>query len=140
MLGHFVDASWAYRFGRPAHDAIVVTLSRDRPDAASEIISQAFRFPAGRPLRQESVDDLGLQATLDSRSTDTLELVLSSQRLVYGLRVHATGYRLSDDALTLEPGVARSVLLVAENNADHASPFISLTALNLEGQLRVEDR
>ena len=29
VIGHFVDAAWAYRFGPSAHDAIVVSLERD---------------------------------------------------------------------------------------------------------------
>ncbi len=33
IIGHFVDASWAYRFGPPAQDAIVVSLERDESSA-----------------------------------------------------------------------------------------------------------
>ena len=52
MLGHFVDASWAYRFGPPAQDVIVASLERDESSApGSGMISQAVRFPAGRPAR-----------------------------------------------------------------------------------------
>jgi len=46
MLGRFVDASWAYRFGPPAQDVIVATL-----EAEGTVISQATIFPATLVLR-----------------------------------------------------------------------------------------
>ena len=60
MIGHFVDASWAYRFGPPAQDAIVVTLEASGGDSL-EPISQSFRFPGGRPMVIESAERLGLE-------------------------------------------------------------------------------
>jgi beta-mannosidase len=68
VLGRFADASYAYRFGPPQHDAVVVSLERE-----GELLSQAFRFPAGRPLAQE---DLGLEAELDGD-----RLVIRSRKL-----------------------------------------------------------
>ena len=58
MLGRFVDAAWAYRFGPPGQDAIVATLER-HDDHGTEFISQAVRFPAGRPLDEESRGSTG---------------------------------------------------------------------------------
>ena len=55
LLGRFVDASWAYRFGPPAQDLIVATLE----DRDGLILSQAFRFPAERPPTQDAAE-LGL--------------------------------------------------------------------------------
>src|SRR6185312_6386358 len=50
MVGSFVDAAWAYRFGPPAQHAIVATLSSGA-DATSDavttrdgVLSQAFFF------------------------------------------------------------------------------------------------
>src|SRR5205807_213638 len=57
LLGRFVDASWAYRFGPPAQDLIAVTLER-----GAEVLSQSFRFPAGRPTARHSPPELGLSA------------------------------------------------------------------------------
>ena len=59
LLGRFVDISAAYRFGPPAQDLIVLSLERERAGRL-ELLSQAFRFPVGRPLQRQSADQLGL--------------------------------------------------------------------------------
>jgi len=135
ILGHFADASWAYRFGPPGHDVVVASLERDEPEG-QEPISQAFRFPAGRPLRRQAPDELGLSGTLRALSDGSYVLALSSRRLAYGVRIHAPGFSPSDDALTLEPGVARSVALTPER-ADAGAAAGSLTALNMRGSVRL---
>jgi beta-mannosidase len=135
ILGHFADASWAYRFGPPGHDVVVASLERDEPDGP-EPISQAFRFPAGRPLRPQAPDELGLSGSLRAIGDGSLALVLSSRRLAYGVRIHAPGFSPSDDALTLEPGVARSVTLTPDQ-PDPGAPAGSLTALNMRGSVRL---
>lgn len=151
MIGHFTDASWAYRFGRPSHDAIVATLERDRahdPDqgrhgggegsgmAHADVLSQAFRFPAGRPLRSESVARLGMQATLYRRDDRTPVLRIASRRLAYGVRVHVEGHAPNDDAFALEPGVVRTIALLPADAVAEELPPVSISALNLEGRLR----
>ena len=143
LLGHFVDASWAYRFGPPGHDVVVASLERDGTDGA-EPLAQAFRFPAGRPLRQQPADELGLTGSLRPRADGGLALALHSPRLAYGVRVHVPGFRPSDDALTLEPGVARTLALSPEGRyvSSDEAPVGELTALNMRGRVRlaVEER
>jgi beta-mannosidase len=136
LIGHFADASWAYRFGPPGHDVIVASLERDG-EKAQEPLSQAFRYPAGRPLRCRSAEELGLGGALRPRSDGALELALASSRLAYGVRIHVEGYSPSDDALTLEPGVGRRLLLVPEAGASEPGRAArgSLTALNLRGSV-----
>jgi beta-mannosidase len=149
LIGHFTDASWAYRFGPPGHDVVVASLEQASASSAGTIppIAQAFRFPAGRPLRPQPAAELGLSATMRPASAGTYALEVASRRLAYGVRVHVPGYLPSDDALTLEPGVARTLLLTplraAEAEPDalpQASPVPAgaLTALNLRGQVRVD--
>ena len=53
VIGHFVDASWAYRFGPPAQDLIVGDARAIDGDGARPI-GQAFRFPLGRPSAAET--------------------------------------------------------------------------------------
>ena len=98
----------------------LVAIERDGPDGA-EPISQAFRFPAGRPLREQPPDELGLGGSLQTLGDGRFALVLSSRRLAYGVRIHTPGFSPSDDALTLEPGVAGSVTLTPEG-ADGGPP------------------
>ena len=155
LLGHFVDVSWAYRFGPPGQDVVVASLEAggEAPagaakidDAASshdssarprgaELISQAFHFPAGRPLRQESAQELGLEATIAHTSGGPPSLVLRSRRLVYGVRVHAEGFKVADDAFSIEPGTER--LLRLRDTAQVTSfDDMRMTALNLRGAIR----
>lgn len=123
MLGRFVDAAWAYRFGPLGHDAIVASLER-----GGEILSQAFRFPTGRPLDVEPPDRLGLAGRV---SGDVLEV--TSRRLAYGVRVHVPGAAPSDDAFCVEPGGTRRIAL-----GPGARDGGEVSALNLAGRLAIE--
>ena len=113
LVGTFTDAAWAYRFGPPAHHAIVATLHRagtDGPPGADDVASQAFFFPAGRPTERRAAAELGLRASV---SEDTLRL--QADRLVYGVRISAPGFSPVDDAFSVEPGAGRTVALRRED-------------------------
>jgi beta-mannosidase len=136
MLGHFADASWAYRFGPPSLNAVVASLERVGANGA-EPLAQSFRFPAGRPLQQQPGEELGLAGALSAGADGMLTLTLSSRRLAYGVRIHVPGFSPSDDALTLEPGVERNLTLwpdagAADRRQDLAG---SVTALNMRGRI-----
>ena len=131
LLGRFVDAAWAYRFGPPAQDLIVFSLE-DRSGREPRLISQAVRHPAGRPLALETAATLGLTAEVDQH-----RLVLRSRRYVHGVRVHLDGHRPDDDCFALEPGRERTITLRAQD-AGADAPRGRLSALNLRGALRVD--
>ncbi len=146
LLGRFVDVSWAYRFGPPAQDLVVLSLAA--PEAEGQrLVSQSFRFPVGRPVRRESVSQLGLEASLHRVAADRAELRLATRRLAYGVRVTAPGWDAEDDAFSVEPGHERRVTLRARRTADRPAPpalsgssgnlAASLTALNLFGRVAV---
>jgi beta-mannosidase len=132
VLGRFVDASWAYRFGPPAQDLIVASLEQD-----GQPLSQAFRFPAGRPFEREPTSRLGVRAVLDDADGLVAKLTISSQRLLYGVRVSVPGFASSDDAFSVEPGHARSVALTRRTEAA-GPPAGNVTALNLSGRVAIE--
>ena len=134
LLGRFVDATWAYRFGPPAQDLIVASLERER-DGTAELISQSIRFPAGRPLAAEPAARLGLEAALAPREDGSALLTATSRRLAYGVRIHAPGFAASDDAFSIEPGTTRHVIL-RPREPGAAIDGAGLTALNLEGRIR----
>ncbi len=135
LLGRFVDASWAYRFGPPAQDAILVRLT-DRADPAPRLISQTVRFPAGFPLEREEPEHLGLSARATTARNGDLDLTLGCERLAYGVRIHAPGFTPEDDCLTLQPGVERVLRLCRLHTREDAKqPW--LTALNMAGSVPV---
>lgn len=136
LLGHFVDASWAYRFGPPAHDLLVASLER-RGDQGYELLSQSVRFPAGRPTATESAERLGLVAETQGPTDGIVCVRVRSRRFAYGVRLHVPGFTADDDAFSVEPQGERIVRLSPrEPSAEYAGG--ALTALNLEGRLRIQ--
>ncbi len=143
LLGRFVDAAWAYRFGPPAHDLIVVSLeSHDQgaPESgehrADGLLSQATRFPAGRPQARESAASLGLTVGVHELDGNAVALSVRSRRFAYGVRVHCPGFRPTEDAFSIEPGgERRTILLQSDDDAVYDGGW--LTAINLAGRLKV---
>ncbi len=135
VIGHFVDAAWAYKFGPPAQDAIVVSLESDERDD-SALISQAMRFPAGRPTAMEPATRLGLQANAHRLPDGSLRMRVRTGRLAYGVRVHIPGFTPLDDGFSIEPGGERVVRLLAQT-ADVTFLRGALTAVNLRGQVPI---
>ena len=137
VLGHFVDAAWAYRFGPPAQDAIVVSLECDGgTEAAPRTLCQAVRFPAARPLERESPEQLGLVVETTTLPDGNVRLALRSRRLAYGVRVDAPGFLPSDDGFFIEPGGEREVILRV-TDAQSSLDDGKLTALNMHGCLEL---
>lgn len=132
MIGHFVDASWAYRFGPPAQDAIVVTLEEGTRESG-EPISQSFRFPAGRPMAVEPADRLALEGVV-TPTEDGLRLVVRSRRLAYQVRLLVAGFTPADNSFSVAPGASRTIAL-RPVEAGAAFSGGSLTALNLDGRV-----
>ena len=99
--------------------------------------SQAFRFPAGRPLVVRDVADLGLRVTATTLPGGDVVLQVDADRLVYGLRIDAPGFAAGDDAFSLEPGHGRRVVLRRASDPASAAADLTLSALNLRGTLTV---
>lgn len=150
LLGRFADPAYAYRFGPPAHDTIVATLRA----TDSTILSQATHFPTGPPLEPTH---LGLHASVtsvtgpdpvsneaDARGSvasrdrsDTVTIVVTTERAAWGVRVRAPGFQADDDAFVVVPGMPRTVRLwpvVAGASLEGAT----VTALNLIGEAPID--
>ncbi len=153
VLGHFVDAGWAYRFGPCVNDTIVVTLEQDGSEPRARILSQAMRFPARWPLERETPERLGLTAHARARvrarglpdgtlpdgtalPDGTMRLAVSSRRLAYGVRVHAPGYTPSDDGFSIEPGAER-ILTLRPLAAEPSLQDVRIGAVNMHGMIRI---
>lgn len=135
LLGRFVDASYAYRFGPPGSDLVVATLE-DTTDASYALISQAVHFPAGRPASTSSADHLGLAATwrLDG---DQILVTVRGQRFAHGVRLLVEGYEPDDDAFPLEPGRSRTVRLNPAPGQRPQDVLGQVSAVNLAGQVDI---
>jgi beta-mannosidase len=131
ILGQFVDPAWAYRFGPPAADVIVVTLATPEPT------SQAFRFPAGLPAYREPATRMGIEASAEPTADGGAQLIVRSRRLAYGVRVRAAGMACDDDAFSVEPGHQRLVRLRPASDGARFSRA-TLTALNLSTEQAVQ--
>jgi beta-mannosidase len=105
VLGHFVDAGWAYRFGTPSAEVLVAELAVDGRPA-----SRSFLFPQGLGPYARPSDELGLEATA-APGDGTVLLRVTSRRLAYGVAVDAPGFRRSDDVFVVPAGTAHEVLL-----------------------------
>jgi beta-mannosidase len=143
VLGRFVDIAWAYRFGPAAQDLVAVSVERDR-DGATELLSQAFRCPAGRPTAVRTADELGLSARLQTGAGGELAVRVASARFADGVRVSVSGHVPADDAFGVEPGHERVVALAPAAPGDpraRSDPPAAgtgvLTALNLAGRARI---
>jgi len=129
ILGRFIDASYAYRFGPAGHDLIVSSLHARRGDLP---MAQSFRFPAGRPVDRVPIADLGIE--VESRCVGpSTEFVLRARRLAWGVRVSARDFHAGDACFGLEPGIGRRVLLT-HVRGEEASPQAAITAANAEGR------
>jgi beta-mannosidase len=133
LLGRFVDASWSYRFGPPAQNVIVCALEKRQP---AHLLAQAFRFPAGRPTRQETAEQLGLTGRLEITEEGKVRMIVSTKRLAYGVRAYIPGFMPDDDGFSIEPGRARAVQL-QPTGAGEPAVTGHLTALNLVGRVPV---
>jgi beta-mannosidase len=132
MLGTFVDASWAYRFGLPA---VAVSAELVEEGSAAGFASPSFFFPDGPPTARATAERLGLAAS--ARATaEGVELELRSADLVYGVRVGAAGLTADDDAFSLAPGRVRRLKLRTASGGT-VPTAVSLEAVNLDGRLSV---
>jgi beta-mannosidase len=133
ILGSFVDAACAYRFGPPGHDVIVASLHMKRGDLP---LAQSFRFPAGRTTQSAPISELGMAAQAQVLADGTIDVLLSSLRLAWGVRVAAPGFMPDDAYFGVEPGGKRRIVL-SPLQLGEAPASIAVTAMNAEGRFAV---
>ncbi len=133
LLGRFVDASYAYRFGPPQQDVIVVSLHGSEHQSP---LSQAFYFPVKYPIERRPVCELGITAAVAINTDGALELSLTAQRLAWAVRAWVPGFLPDDAYFNLEPRIARNVRFSPIHQL--RGPLnIEVTAANAEGRINV---
>jgi beta-mannosidase len=147
VLGRFVDAAYAYRFGERAHDVVHAVWVRDDREVPSRNgVSLTF---AGQPIIAEAslsligdaraLVDTGLTARVESVEPDGSAVVaIASKSFAQLVRVGSGAYRAADSYFSLTTGVERRVrMTLVDPTADAA---IVVEALNDAARivLRVE--
>jgi beta-mannosidase len=133
ILGRFVDAAYAYKFGPPGHDVIAVSLHNTKDAAA---FAQTFRLLPNLPPRRP-IADLGLTAQASLLENGTIRLSIASLRFAWGVRAAIPGWLPDDAYFGIEPGTDRHIHFHPLDSAQ-APPALHVTAANAEGRLRVE--
>ncbi len=111
LLDHFIDLTWAYRFGPPAADLVQATLC----DTSGCVLGRA-QHRCGS-WATEVREDLGLQADLQRVDAKTLALSLSTRRPAAALQIELPGHEPEDAYFDLGPGEQRLVQLHATGPA-----------------------
>ena len=105
LFGHFVDTTYAYRFGAPVHDVVAVTLRDGEGVAVSELTY--LPMGQGRPVEH----DVGLTATARRSDGDVWTLECSSRRFAQWVSVDVPGFVAEDSWFDLVPGRTRHLRL-----------------------------
>ena len=114
LLPHFVDTTYAYRFGPAAHECAVASLYRQGLEAA---LASDFHFPHGQQLAMHA--DLGLQAyctlaaQLDAAADASYVLHVSTEKLAQAVAIQIPGLLPADNYFHLAPGSSRQIPLLA---------------------------
>ena len=134
VLGRFVDASWAYRFGPPAQS--VITASLEGGDGADPTLASAAFFPAGMPTERRTAAQMGLRAEVVAVDGTSTVVRLETDRFLFGLTLLSTASVVENPPSFLQPGRPRDVTLRSIGPVD-ARPAVAVTALNLREKLTV---
>jgi len=130
ILGRFVDASYAYRFGPPGFDLVVASLYQSHSDVP---LAQSFRFPGQRTAARIPISELGLTGESRLLADGAIEMLLSSRRFAWGVRVAAPGFLPDDAYFGIEPGGKRRITLTPMH-PEGTPPNSVVTAVNAEGR------
>jgi beta-mannosidase len=107
VFGAFFDATYAFRFGPPAHTITVATLSDPH---SGDIVSQAFHFPQGR---WPAMQDTNLTTTLEQDESGWF-LILETDGLAQSVHIDLEHGRPEDDFFHLSPGHPRRIRLLTD--------------------------
>jgi beta-mannosidase len=133
LLGRFLDASGAYRFGPRQHDLAVASVHVGGDPVPC---LQAFHALAPRSLRCEPPATLGLGASAEWRG-DALHLLVGADRPAWGVCARMRGLIADDAWFGLEPGRPRRVVL-RPSRGECAAGTLSIAALNAATKVAIE--
>jgi beta-mannosidase len=120
---YFVDVNYAYRFGPPGHDTVVVTLVDESGVCLVTKVHPLEEFVA------TNRHDVGLEAkTSRGSDTDCVQVEISTAHVAQFVTIDAPGYTVEDQWFHLSPGHPRTIRLYG--GAKGASRVGQVRALN----------
>jgi len=122
LIGTFTDVSYAYMFGKPNHDAVVVTLL---DPVSGMLLAESFHFPTGIGASRAPAR---LQTQVTRISETAYSLTIASDELALAVAIEAIGWKLSDNYFNIAPSRERTILLTANGSRSRLSGRV--TALN----------
>ncbi|MDB5335343.1 MAG: hypothetical protein JWN70_962 [Planctomycetaceae bacterium] len=129
VLGGFYDVTYAYRFGPPHHDVVVVTWY----DADRQVVSEACHFIRRRdPVPAAIV----LEGSAEKISETEYRVNLCSDSFVHGVRLTAKGFLPDDNYFHLSPQRAKTIIF-RSRKAVPSSFKVDVEALNLGLPIRI---
>jgi len=132
VLDGFRDVTYAYRFGPPSHDAVVVAV---RDAERGETVAERVYFPMGQARRREP--DVGLAASAVVHDGGGLTLTVSTRRLAQWVAVDAPGFVPEDSWFHMPPGSSRRFRLMPIGPPGRLRGRVR--ALNSERDCRIEE-
>ncbi len=124
LLGHFMDVTYAYKFGPAKHDVVACQLL----DAEKNLIADSYYFPNGLNLpMQHRVD---VEAQIVAVSEHILLLTLSSDCFLQSVSISVRDYLPEDNYFHLSPGHAKAIKLEKVSNSGKSFRG-HISALNL---------
>ncbi len=107
LFEHFMDLTYAYRFGPMSCHAIVATLR----DFDGNQLAQTFFFPGDGGIR--SGQDVGLSAQARTVDDHTAELTVRTKQLAQAVHFDVRGFQASDEYFHMAPHSETRVMLRA---------------------------
>lgn len=130
IFGAFFDATYAFRFGPPAHDVVVARL---RCPENGAVLADAYHFPLGYPKGRIAPS---VEAGVERNTQGEWSLRLVAERFAQAVHIEDDNFRPEDDWFHLAPGAEKRVRLFRRRDANpQAAPNGTLTALNTTGQI-----
>jgi beta-mannosidase len=127
LFDHFLDLTYAYRFGPPAFEVAVGRLVETGTGAGTgTVLGECFHFPGTLPLDRSA--ELGLEASAEPVSDTTWALVVRTRKLAQAVAIDVRDFVPEDAYFHLAPGTERRVLLQAR--APGLKPQVQLRPLN----------
>ncbi|MCX6130307.1 MAG: glycoside hydrolase family 2 protein, partial [Proteobacteria bacterium] len=110
LFSHFIDFTYAYRFGPASHDLVLASLKDSK---SGQILSQDWYLPQAFPSSQHS--DLEIEAFAEPVGPGLYDLIISSKKWAQSLVIDVKSYQTENNYFHLAPGMSYRVRLTGED-------------------------